>query len=177
MAILLNQVSNLRMRLDLLQRLSDGIQSPASLRMAVAVERYQHPPAGGRAEHRFSPLVSVPAATLLDLDLIHFLHALEELLAGRALEGQAEARLEASIDPAIGLRIGGGPDAYQVEVGIDLLNVLEPLGGQSGERGSDLSLFRFDSNKRAVVAFCAALIAEFQGFPTDPSRVAPGNPG
>jgi hypothetical protein len=177
MAILLNQVSNLRMRLDLLQRLSDGIQSPASLRMAVAVERYQHAPAGGRAEHRFSPLVSVPAATLLDLDLIRFLHALEELLAGTALEGQPEARLEASIDPAIGLRIGGGPEAYQVEVGIDLLNVLEPLGGQSGERGSDLSLFRFDSNKRAVAAFCAALIAEFQGFPTDPSLVARGNPG
>jgi hypothetical protein len=154
MAILLNQVSNLRMRLDLLQRLSDGIQSPASLRM-----------------------VSVPAATLLDLDLIRFLHALEELLAGTALEGQPEARLEASIDPAIGLRIGGGPEAYQVEVGIDLLNVLEPLGGQSGERGSDLSLFRFDSNKRAVAAFCAALIAEFQGFPTDPSLVARGNPG
>jgi hypothetical protein len=177
MAILLNQISNLRMRLDLLERLSDGVHSPASLRMAVAVERYRHPPAGSRGEHRFSPLVSVPGATLLDLDLIRFLHALEDLLARPAPEGQGEAALEASVDPAIGLRIGGGPDAYQVEVGIDLLNVLEPLGGQSGERGSDLSLFRFDSNKRAVAAFCAALVAEFQGFPTDPSRVAPGNPG
>lgn len=179
MAVLLNQASNLRLRLELLERLSDGVRAPASLRMAVAVERYRHAPKGG--EHGFAPLVAVPRATLLDLDLIRFLHALEDLL-GRALPGAeggegAEAGLEASVDPAIGLRIAGGPEAYQVEAGIDLLNLLEPVGGQQGERGRDLALFRFDANGRAVAAFCAGLIAEFQRFPTDPSLVSPGEPG
>lgn len=179
MAVLLNQASNLRLRLELLERLSDGVHEPASLRMAVAVERYRH---GARGEaHGFVPLVEVPRATLLDLDLIRFLHALEDLLAralpGAAAEaGQGEAGLEASVDPAIGLRIAGGPEAFQVEAGIDLLNLLEPVGGQQGERGRDLSLFRFDANARAVAAFCAALIGEFQRFPTDPSRVSPGQP-
>lgn len=183
MAVLLNQASNLRLRLELLERLSDGVLAPASLRMAVAVERYRH---GARGEHGFAPLVEVPRATLLDLDLIRFLHELEDLLAralpgaeGRgeaAAEAPPEAGLEASVDPAIGLRIAGGPEAYQVEAGIDLLNLLEPVGGQQGERGRDLSLFRFDANARAVAAFCAGLIAEFQRFPTDPSRVSPGQP-
>ena len=61
-------------------------------------------------------------------------------------------------------------------MGIDLLNVLEPLGGVSGERGSDLALYRFVANKRAALAFCAALVDEFAKFPTDPSQVNPGEP-
>lgn len=173
MAILINQTSNLRLRLELSQRLSDGILSPASLRMAVAVERYEHARPGSRREHGYAPLVLVPAATLLDLDLINFLHALEDLL-GRATEPAPEAALEASVDPAIGLRVTGGPEAYQIEIGIDLLNLLEPVGGQAGERGADLALFRFYANARAVVSFCAALIAEYQNYPTDPSKVVKG---
>ena len=192
MAILINQTSNLRLRLDLTHRLSDGVLAPASLRMAVAVERYEHAPAGTRREHGYAPLVRVAAATLLDLDLINFLHALEDLI-GRAPVPDAagserkdalakdmpapEAALEASVDPAIGLRVIGGPEAYQIEIGIDLLNLLEPVGGQAGERGADLALFRFFANARAVVSFCAALIAEYQNYPTDPSRVAPGEAG
>lgn len=167
MAVLLNQTSNLRVRIELLRRLSDGTRSPASLEMMVGVDRYLH------ATHAFSPLLEVPKATLLDMDLIQFLQGLEEMLDGRA----AEAGLEASVDPAIGLRFSGGPDAYLVEVGVDLLNVLEPLGGVSGERGADLALYRFVANKRAALAFCASLIEDFGKFPTDPSRVNPGEPG
>ena len=166
MAVLLNQTSNLRARIELVRRLSDGLRSPASLEMRVGVDRYLH------ATHAFVSLLEVPHATLLDMDLIQFLQGLENLLEGKA----AEAGLEASVDPAIGLRFSGGPDAYLVEMGIDLLNVLEPLGGVSGERGSDLALYRFVANKRAALAFSAALIDEFSKFPTDPSRVNPGEP-
>src|ERR1043166_4544386 len=105
MAVLLNQTSNLRLRIDLLRRLSDGTRSPASLEMHVAVDRYQHRPNG---EHAFVPLLDVPRATLLDMDLIQFLQSLEELLDGRV----HEAGLEASVDPAIGLRLQGGPEAF-----------------------------------------------------------------
>jgi hypothetical protein len=167
MAVLLNQASNLRFRLELLRRLSDGTTSPAALEMRAAVDRYRHRPGG---EHAFIPMLEAPKATLLDMDLIQFLQALEQLLEG---SGQ-EAALEASVDPAIGLRLQGGPEAYLVEAGIDLLNVLESVGGMTGERGSDLALYRFTVNKRAALAFCAALIEEFGAFPTDPSRVDPG---
>lgn len=166
MAVLLNQTSNLRARIELLRRLSDGTRSPASLEMRVSVDRYAHD------GHDFVPLLEVPRATLLDLDLIQFLQALEELLDGK---GELAA-LEASVDPSIGLRFLGGPDAFLVELGIDLLNVLEPLGGVSGERGADLTLYRFAANKRAVVSFCAALIEEYAKFPTDPSAIHPGEP-
>ncbi len=166
MAVLLNQTSNLRARIELTRRLSDGLRTPASLEMRVAVDGYRH------EGHTFVPLIEVPRATLLDMDLIQFLQALEELLDGKA----ELAALEASVDPAIGLRFMGGPEAFLVELGIDLLNVLEPLGGVSGERGSDLALYRFVANKRAAAAFCAGLIEEFGEFPTDPSRVRPGDP-
>jgi hypothetical protein len=168
-AVLLNQTSNLRLRIELIRRISDGTTRPASLEMHVAVDRYQHRPGG---EHAFLPLLDVPRATLLDMDLIHFLQALEELLDGRA----QEAALEATVDPAIGLRLQGGPEAFLVEVGIDLLNVLEPVGEMQGDRGTDLALYRFHANKRAALAFCAALIEEFGEFPTDPSAVNPGEP-
>lgn len=166
MAVLLNQTSNLRVRIEFSRRLSDGERSPASLEMRVSVDRYQHD------GHRFVPLLEVPRATLLDMDLIQFLQALEELLDGRT----EHAALEASVDPAIGLRFSGGPEAYLVELGVDLLNVLEALGGQSGERGQDLALYRFIANQRAAAQFCASLIEEFGEFPTDPSRVSRGEP-
>src|SRR5690242_11516019 len=113
-AVLLNQTSNLRLRVELVRRLSDGTVRPASLEMRVAVERYQHRPGG---EHGFASMLDVLRATLLDMDLIQFLQSLEELLDGRA----QEAALEATVDPAIGLRLQGGPEAFLVEVGIDLL--------------------------------------------------------
>jgi hypothetical protein len=169
MAVLLNQTSNLRLRIELLRRLSDGATAPASLEMRVAVERYQHRPTG---DHAFVPMLDVPRATLLDMDLIQFLQSLEELLEGRT----AAAALEASVDPAIGLRLQGGPEAFLIEAGIDLLNVLEPVGGLVGDRGTDLALYRFVANKRAALAFCAGLIQEFGEFPTDPSAVNPGQP-
>jgi hypothetical protein len=169
MAVLLNQTSNLRVRLELLRRISDGAAKPAALEMHVAVERYRHRPGG---EHAFVPMLDVARATLLDMDLIQFLQSLEELLDGRA----QEAALEASVDPSIGLRLQGGPEAFLVEIGVDLLNVLEQVGGLSGDRGADLALYRFVANKRAALAFCAGLIEEFGEFPTDPSAVNPGEP-
>ena len=169
MAVLLNQTSNLRFRIELLRRLSDGTTRPASLEMRVGLDRYQH---RAGSEHAFVPMLDVPRATLLDMDLIQFLQALEELLDGRV----QTAALEASVDPAIGLRLQGGPDAFLVEAGVDLLNVLEQVGDLAGERGADLALYRFAVNKRAALAFCAALIQEFSAFPTDPSAVKPGEP-
>ena len=148
MAVLLNQTSNLRLRIELMRRLSDGTAAPASLEMRVAVERYQHRSSG---DHAFVPILEVPRATLLDMDLIQFLQSLEELLEGRT----AAAALEASVDPAIGLRL---------------------QGGLAGDRGTDLALYRFQANKRAALAFCAGLIQEFGEFPTDPSTVNPGQP-
>ena len=181
MAVLLNQTSNLRFRLRLLHRLSDGVLTPASLRIEAGVERYQHPEPAGRAEHGFAPLVTLPEATLLDLDLIGFLQALEQLLEqlGQpqvAGAPQAFAALEPSVDPALALRIGAGPGAAQVEVGLDLRAILEPVGGQRSEPGHDLALFRFFADARPLASFCAQLIAEFQAFPTDPSLVAKGEP-
>jgi hypothetical protein len=171
-AALLNQTSNLRFRLDLARRLSDGVVSPASLEMQAAVERYRHEPQLG-----FVPFLLVERATLLDLDLIQFLESLEAMLdhADRR-EAPETALLEASVEPTIGLRIGGGPDAFQVEVGIDLQHVLEPVAGLRGERGADLALVRFFANGRAVLAFCDALLEEFARFPTDPAKVAKGSP-
>ena len=166
MAVLLNQTSNLRARIELVRRLSDGMRSAASLEMRVSVDRYAH------EGHAFVPLLQVPKATLLDMDLIQFLQSLEGMLDGKF----ETAALEASVDPAIGVRFSGGPEAFLVEIGVDLLNVLEPLGGVSGDRGSDLALFRFIANKKAAASFCAALIDEFGEFPTDPSRVNPGDP-
>ena len=173
MAVLFNQASNLRFRIELLGRVSDGISSPASLAMEAYVERYHHEPQLG-----FAPILAVARATLLDLDLIHFLESLEEMLevvhggdAGRT------ASLEASIEPTVAIRIGGGPEAFQVEVGIDLLHVLEPVAGLEGTPGADLALFRFFANGRAVLAFSQGLLEAFARFPTDPSKVAKGTPG
>src|SRR5437763_14450730 len=77
MAVLLNQTSNLRFRIELLRRLSDGTTRPASLEMRVGLDRYQH---RAGSEHAFVPMLDVPRATLLDMDLIQFLQALEQLL-------------------------------------------------------------------------------------------------
>jgi hypothetical protein len=171
-AALLNQASNLRFRLDLVQRLSDGVHTPAALEMEAAVERYRHRPTTG--EHAFVPLLRIPKVTLLDLDLIRFLEQLEALLESGE---QGAASLEASADTAVGLRLTGGPEAFQVEAGLDLRAVLEPVGGQSSAAGSDVALVRFFANARAVVAFCASLLDEFARFPTDPSKVSRGEAG
>ena len=172
MAVLLNQASNLRFRLEVTRRISEGVQTPAALEVEVAVDRYRHRPTTG--EHAFVPLLRLPQVSLLDLDLIRFLENLEALLEAGQPGGAA---LEPSAEAALALRVTGGPDAYQVEAGLDLRNLLEPVGGQSGEPGSDVALFRFFANGRAVVAFCAGLLDEFARFPTDPSRVSPGEPG
>ncbi|HEY2028253.1 MAG TPA: hypothetical protein VGH20_03500 [Myxococcales bacterium] len=165
MAVLLNQTSNLQLRIELLERISDGQKRPASLAMRVSVERYRKEPRG------FVSMLAVPRATLLDMDLIQFLRALEELLDGRT----EAAALEASVDPAIGLRLAGGPEAYLVEAGVDLLNVLHPVGSDlPGERGADLMLVRFAANKRAALAFCSQLLEDFSKFPTDPAQVDKG---
>ena len=172
MAVLLNQASNLRFRLEIARRLSDGVLSPAALEVEVAVERYRHRPTTG--EHAFVPLLRLPQATLLDLDLIHHLEQLEVLLQSGSA---GAAALEGTAGSPLALRVTGGPDAYQVEAGFDLRPLLEPVGGQSGEPGSDAALIRFFANARAIVAFCAALIEEFARFPTDPTKVSPGEAG
>ena len=172
MAVLLNQASNLRFRLDFSRRISDGVRSPAALEAEAAIERYRHRPTTG--EHAFVPLLRLPQVTVLDLDLIQFLEHLEALLesgkpGGAALEGTGAA--------ALGLRISGGPEAFQIEAGLDLMTLLESVGEQTSEPGSNVALVRFFANGRAVVAFCAALLEAFARFPTDPSRVSPGEPG
>src|SRR2546428_6848539 len=98
MAVLLNQTSNLRLRIELLRRISDGTTSPASLEMRVGVDRYQHQPGG---KHAFAPMLDVPRATLLDMDLIQFIQALEQLLDGRAVT----SGMRSSADHAISRRI------------------------------------------------------------------------
>src|SRR5712671_5948262 len=128
MAVLLNQPSNLRLRLELSARSSDGVRSPAALQAEAAVERYRHRPITG--EHAFVPLLRLPQATLLDLDLIHHLERLEALLQSGSA---GAAALEATGSSPLALRVSGGPDAYQVEAGFDLRPLLEQVGGQSGE--------------------------------------------
>src|SRR2546421_8999800 len=132
MAVLLNQTSNLRFRIELLRRLSDGTTRPASLEMRVGLDRYQH---RAGSEHAFVPMLDVPRATLLDMDLIQFLQALEELLDGRV----QTAALEASVDPAIGLRLQGGPEAFLVEAGGGSAHVFGRGGGLPGGRGARLA--------------------------------------
>jgi len=171
-AVLLNQASNLRFRLELTARSSDGVRSPAALQAEVAMERYRHRPTTG--EHAFVTLLRLPEVTLLDLDLIRFLEDLEALLQAG---GSGGASLEPTAGGMLALRLTGGPEAYEIEAGLDLRSLLEPVGGLSGEPGSDVALFRFFANARAVVAFCAALLEEFARFPTDPSRVSPGEAG
>src|SRR2546426_9608388 len=95
MAVLLNQTSNLRFRIELLRRLSDGTTKPASLEMRVGLDRYQHR-AGG--DHAFVPMLDVSRATLLGMDLIEVFPALEEVLDGRA----QTAAVETSVRPASG---------------------------------------------------------------------------
>jgi hypothetical protein len=179
-AILLNQTSNLRLRLELLARLSDGVLQPASLQIAAAVERYQHARPGRHAESGFAEVVTLAKATLLDLDLIDFLQALEALLErlDHPVEGAEplHAALEPASEPSLALRIAAGPGVAQVEAGLDLRAVLEPIGGRRGEPGHDLALFRFFADPRPLASFCAQLIEEFQRFPTDPSKVAKGEP-
>src|SRR5260370_42585838 len=76
MAVLLNQTSNLRVRIELLKRLSDGSRAPASLEMQVGVERYEnrHP--------RFAPLILGQRPTQPDMDRIQVLQSAEQLPAG-----------------------------------------------------------------------------------------------
>ena len=179
MAVLLNQTSNLRLKLDLARRISDGVLTPASLQIAAAIESYQHARPGGREEHGFAPLVTLPEAVLLDLDLIAFLQALERLLEQLdrpQAEGEPSpsAALEPTGDPSLSLRIGAGPGVALVEAGLDLRAILEPMGGRRSEPGHDLALFRFFCDARPLASFCAQLIGEFQAFPTDPSRVSKG---
>ena len=78
MAVLLNQASNLRFRLELSARSSDGVRSPAALQAEAAMERYRHRPTTG--EHGFVPLLRLPDVKVLDLDLIRFLEELEAVL-------------------------------------------------------------------------------------------------
>ncbi len=182
MAILINQTSNLRLRVELTGRLSDGVERPASLEFSAVVERYKALSSGERGEHRFVPLVALAGKPLLDMDLITFLQALEALIGGAhagapdAAQGGPgpSATFEASIEPSLGLRIAGGPDAFLAEVGIDLIALLEPVAGVRSEPGADLALFRFLTSGRAVASFCQQLIDEFQRFPTDPSKVFAG---
>jgi hypothetical protein len=170
-AVLLNQASNLRFRLDVAGRISDGVLSPASLEVEAAVERYRRGPNPG-----YMRILEL-RTPLLDLDLIRFLEALEAALdRGQRGETGEGAALESSQQPIVALRIEGGPEAFQVEVGIDLSRVLEQVAGTGSESGADLALFRFFANGRAVLAFCNALLAEFARFPTDPSRVSKGSP-
>jgi hypothetical protein len=173
MAVLLNETSNLRLRVELVRRLSEGEDAPASLEFTAAIERYKPVASGERGEHRFIPLVALAGKKLLDMDLITFFEALEALLESPEA---APAAFEASVEPSLGLRIAraGGAEAFLVEIGIDLVALLEPVGGARSQPGSDLALFRFPATLRGVASFQAQLLEEFARFPTDPSRVSAG---
>jgi hypothetical protein len=197
MAILLNGTSNLRFRIDLLRRISDGIHTPASLEVDAAVERYEHARPGGREEPGFAPLFALGKVTLLDADLIGFLQALAELVDHPAVRAPAHATLggagdlthpegvapgdplpsaalQPSVDPAFALRLQAQPGGALVEAGFDLGAALEPVLGQRGEAGSDLALFRFFAAPRPIHSFAVTLTEEFDRFPTDPSLIHPG---
>jgi hypothetical protein len=174
MAVLLNETSNLRLRLELSRRLSEGVESPASLEFSAGVERYKRIASAERGEHRFVPMVTFAGKKLLDMDLITFFEGLDALLRG-AEGAQPLAALEPSVEPSLGLRILRG-DAHRffVEVGIDLVALLEPVGGAASDAGTDLSLFRFPASVHGVASFHAQLLEEFARFPTDPRRVSAG---
>jgi hypothetical protein len=180
-AILINQTSNLRLRLELVRRLSDGVERPASLEFSAVVERYKQLASAERGEHRFVPLVALAGKPMLDMDLITFLQELEAMLGGAAGAPGVDpsgppphATFEATVEPSLGLRVAGGPESFLVEVGIDLVALLEPVAGVKSDPGADLALFRFLASGRAVASFCQQLIDEFQRFPTDPSKVSAG---
>ena len=162
MAVLLNQTSNLRLRLDLVRRLSDGANAPASLEMRVGIDRYQHREGG---EHAFVSMIRVNRATLLDMDLIQFLQGLEELLDGRV----QEAALEATVDPAIGLRLQGGPEAFLAEV-------LSSWPAERVEEFFDAEIEkRRDSPRDDLIPQLAA--AKIDGQPITDPFAQPGFPG
>ncbi|MBS2021197.1 MAG: hypothetical protein JST92_02225 [Deltaproteobacteria bacterium] len=183
MAVLLNHTSNLRLRLELVSRLSDGVRTPAALQFAIAIERYEHAHEGGLTEHGFVPIVALGPSRLLDLELIRFLEGLEGVLAsaraalsGTPLVGQppTDCALEPSGPPSAFVRVMGGPEAFLIETGIELSSRLESVDGARGQPGEDLAMFRFPTHARALLAFSAQLLEEFERFPTDPSKVDPG---
>ena len=182
MAVLLNETSNLRLRVSLTSRLSDGIERPAALAMDVAVERYKPIASGDPGAHRFVPMLAFAGKPLLDLDLIQFFEAMDALLR-RPAEAPPLAVLEASTEASLALRIAPAPTqhtgtaaTFLVEIGIDLSALLEPVGGAGSPAGTDLALFRFPVTGPGVTAFYRALLEEFAGFPTDPSLVLAGRP-
>ena len=182
MAVLLNETSNLRLRVSLTSRISDGIERPAALAMDVAVERYKPIASGDPGAHRFVPMVAFAGKPLLDLDLIQFFEAMDALLR-RPAEAPPLAVLEASTEASLGLRIApaasptaAAPRTFLVEVGLDLQALLEPIGGAGSPPGTDLALFRFPATGPGVTAFYRSLLEEFAGYPTDPSLVLAGRP-
>jgi hypothetical protein len=177
-AVLLNEVSNLRLRLDLIARHADGVDRPAALGFVCAVERYRKE---GLDEPRFEPMVHSGRRVVLDLDVIAFMEQLEQVLAG----ARPDAALQPAHEPALAVHVSQtGPRAaegapvsdveYLVEAGIDLKAALEAVTGEQSAPGRDLSLFRFYTGKRQLHAFTESLIEEYGRFPTDPSKVKPG---
>src|SRR5205814_1279127 len=93
-----------------------------------------------------------------------------------AHEGPALAALKPSVKPSLGLRITrSAPGAFLIELGIDLIALLEPMGGAASPPGADLALFRFPATLHGIASFQQQLLSEFAGFPTDPSRVSAGS--
>ncbi len=178
MAILLNESSALRFRLDLHARESLGINTPASLVFNAAMEVYRH--AAG-AEPAFVPSVEISHKVLLDVDLLTFL----ERCAALAERDVDEVSWETTNAPHFGVRIvrpeldeagNASPDGlYLCEVGIDLAGVEEAVQGAAPAYGVDLALFRFVTAERPLAQFVQALIEEYDRFPTDPSKVERGS--
>lgn len=179
MAVLLNEQSSLRFRIDLLGRDSPGIVSPASLFFEAAVEVYRHGADGG--EPHFHPTVVLQQKALLDVDLLTFLERGEALARGEA----RECAWEPTNAPHFGLRLvkpeldeagDPAPDGlYLVEIGIDLAGIEEPVQGAAPAYGVDLALFRFVTAERPLAQFLAGLAEAYDRFPTDPSLVAKGS--
>jgi len=167
-AVLLNEGSNLCLRLEPRTREHDGTRGPASIRCTLAVEANRHRPDG---EHAFERLLGTDSALVLDLDVICLVESLEALLSGAS----AQADFASAVAPGFGVRVERreGADAsepacpYVVEAGVDLAHVLEGIGGAPVQPGTDLALFRFPATARALAAFASRLAAEYGRFPTE----------
>lgn len=189
MAVLLNDVSNLRFRLELTRRLDPGITRPAMLSAQASVDRFRHKP---DLEHVFEPLLDMGEHSILDLDVIRLLEELERLLVGTVAQVQfqpvpPDARVmspkphawergepDEAVRPPFALQLVGVPGGMVIEVGIDMALCLEPIGGLAVPPERDFVLFRYATTLDALRGFIIGLSEEYARFPTDPSKVDKG---
>lgn len=189
MAVLLNDVSNMRFRLELVRRIDPGVSRPAALEAQASVDRFRHQP---DLEHRFEPVLDLGGHAVLDLDVIRLLEEVDRLYGGELGElvfqplppdaaamaprphGWQPGAAAEPPRPPFALRILAVAGGLVVEIGLDLALCLEPLGGLAVPPGRDLALFRYATTRDALRGFAIGLAEEYARFPTDPSRIEKG---